>query len=85
MDPGEPGGPDGMKVDRDGRVYVAVALGVWVYEPDGTLARDPRPCPNGPRTSPGAATTRRTLAITMVDRVCQVRLKVEGIAPPFRS
>ncbi len=37
MDPGEKGGPDGMKVDRDGRVYVAVALGVWVYAADGTL------------------------------------------------
>ena len=37
MDPGRPGGPDGMKVDRAGRVYVAVALGVWVFEPDGSL------------------------------------------------
>ena len=26
-----------MKVDRDGRVYVAVAQGVWVFEPDGRL------------------------------------------------
>ena len=33
----DPGGPDGMKVDLDGRVYVAVAQGVWVYEPDGRL------------------------------------------------
>ena len=37
MDPGRPGGPDGMKVDRAGRLYVAVALGVWVFEPDGNL------------------------------------------------
>ena len=29
-DPETQGGPDGMKVDRDGRVYVAVAQGVWV-------------------------------------------------------
>ena len=38
LDPGKPGGPDGMKVDGEGRVYVAVALGVWVFEPDGTLS-----------------------------------------------
>src|SRR5690606_1316378 len=31
MDPDEPGGPDGIKVDRDGRLYVAVAQGVWVF------------------------------------------------------
>ena len=37
LDPDRPGGPDGMKVDKAGRVYVAVALGVWVFEPDGRL------------------------------------------------
>ena len=37
LDPEQPGGPDGMKVDRDGRVYVAVAQGVWVFEPEGRL------------------------------------------------
>ena len=37
MEPNAPGGPDGMKVDRSGRVYIAVALGVWVYEADGNL------------------------------------------------
>ena len=37
MDPETPGGPDGVKVDRAGRVYAAVAQGVWVYEPDGRL------------------------------------------------
>ena len=37
QDPETQGGPDGMKVDVAGRVYVAVAQGVWVYEPDGRL------------------------------------------------
>ncbi len=32
-----------MKVDRQGRVYVAVALGVWVFEPDGKLLGISRP------------------------------------------
>jgi gluconolactonase len=83
MDPEEKGGPDGMKVDREGRVYVAVAQGVWVYESDGTLlgilATSQRPAnlawwgPDG-----------KTLAITAVDAVYQVRLRVEGVLPPFR-
>lgn len=82
MDPGVPGGPDGMKVDRNGRVYVAVALGVWVYEPDGKLlgiiATPKRPA-NLAWRSPGG----HVLAITAVDQVHQVRLKVEGLLPAF--
>ncbi|MHC5539871.1 SMP-30/gluconolactonase/LRE family protein, partial [Singulisphaera rosea] len=37
VDPELPGGPDGMKVDQEGRVYVAVAQGIWVFEPGGRL------------------------------------------------
>ena len=57
--PDTQGGPDVMKVDVDGRVYVAVAQGVWVYEPDGRPPRDhpdPRP-PLQPRLA--AARTPR--------------------------
>lgn len=36
MDHPQPGSPDGMKVDMEGRLYVAGATGVWVFEPDGT-------------------------------------------------
>ena len=84
LDPAEKGGPDGMKVDQAGRVYVAVAEGVWVYEPDGTLlgilALDQRPSnlawggPDG-----------KTLAITAVDHVYKVEFQVPGIIPPFRD
>ena len=83
MDPGQPGGPDGMKVDRDGRVYVAVALGVWVYEPGGRLlgilATPKRPS-NFAWCGPGAD----ALAITAVDAVHRVRLRVAGLAPKFQ-
>ncbi len=82
VDPGVNGGPDGMKVDRDGRVYVAVALGVWVYEPDGRLlgilSLDRRPAnlawcgPDGSR-----------LVMTAVDTVFTVPLRVQGVLPPF--
>ena len=82
QDPGKSGGPDGMKVDRAGRVYVAVALGVWVYESDGTLlgilSLAERPS-NLAWRGDGS-----TLAITAVDKVYQVRLKTVGVLPPLR-
>ena len=31
------GGPDGLKVDADGRVYCASARGIWVFAADGTF------------------------------------------------
>jgi gluconolactonase len=31
----EPGYPDGLKTDRDGRVYASAADGVQVFGPDG--------------------------------------------------
>jgi len=84
LNPSEKGGPDGMKVDQGGRVYVAVAQGVWVFEPDGRLlgilAIEQRPSnlawggPDG-----------KTLAITAVDHVYKVRFTVAGIIPPFRG
>lgn len=82
MDPGVPGGPDGMKVDRDGRVYVAVALGVWVYSADGTLLGI-LSLPQRPSNLAWSGDDARTLSITMVDQVCRVRLNVEGVPPPF--
>jgi gluconolactonase len=82
QDPGEPGGPDGMKVDSDGRVYVAVALGVWVYEPDcrllGILGTPKRPA-NLAWCGPDAS----TLFITAVDAVHRIRLGVAGKLPTF--
>jgi gluconolactonase len=82
MDPESPGGPDGLKVDRRGRVYAAVAQGVWVYEPDGRLlgilALPARPA-NLAWCDPDA----RGLAITAVDAVYYVRLRSEGVMPPF--
>jgi gluconolactonase len=82
QDPGKPGGPDGMKVDRAGRVYVAVALGVWVYESDGRLLGILE-LPERPSNLAWRGPDASTLAITAVDKVYQVRLKVEGLKPPF--
>ena len=81
LDPGQPGGPDGMKVDRDGRVYVAVALGVWVFEPDGTLLGI-LGLPQRPSNLNWGGADGKTLFITAVDHVYRVRFKVEGLTPP---
>lgn len=84
MDPGQPGGPDGMKVDQDGRVYIAVALGVWVYEPDGTLLGI-LSLPKRPSNLAWSGEDSKTLTMTMVDSVCRVRMAVTGVIPPFRN
>jgi gluconolactonase len=82
MDPGQPGGPDGMKVDRAGRVYVAVALGVWVYEPDGRLLGI-LSLPKRPANLAWWGHDGRALAITAVDTVYRIPLNVAGLTPPF--
>ena len=82
LDPGQPGGPDGMKVDRDGRVYVAVALGVWVFEPDGRLLGI-LALPKRPSNLAWCDPDGTTLAITAVDAVYRVRMSVAGVVPPF--
>lgn len=84
MDPGQPGGPDGMKVDRDGRLYVAVALGVWVFEPDGRLLGIIA-LPKRPSNLAWWGYDGRTLAITAIDTVYRVGMKVAGLVPPFLS
>ena len=82
VDPEQPGGPDGMKVDQEGRVYIAVAQGVWVFEPAGTLLGIlglPRRPSNLAWCDPDA----RGLVITAVDSLYKVRLRSPGILPPF--
>jgi gluconolactonase len=82
LDPGQAGGPDGMKVDQAGRVYVAVALGVWVFEPDGRLLGILE-TPKRPANLAWCDRDARGLVITAVDAVHFLRLNVPGILPPF--
>lgn len=49
MPVGKPGPPDGMKVDRGGRVFCTGPGGVWVFAPDGEhlgTIRTPEPAAN---------------------------------------
>lgn len=82
FDPGKPGGPDGMKVDKAGRVYVAVALGVWVYEADGRFLGILE-IPERPSNLAWCGPDYNILAITAVDKVYKIKLKVEGCPPPL--
>jgi gluconolactonase len=82
MDPGENGGPDGLKVDRDGRVYVAVALGIWVYESDGRLLGILK-TPKRPSNLNWIGTDGSALVVTAVDAVYRIELRgVSGVVPP---
>ena len=71
-----------MKVDHDGRVYVAVAQGVWVFDRSGTLLGILE-VPKRPSNLAWCGPDGSTLAITAVDSVYQVRLWVRGVLPPF--
>ncbi len=82
FDPAEPGGPDGVKVDAEGRLYVAVAEGIWVLDPDGALLGI-LAVPKRPSNLAWADADARTLVITAVDTVHRIRLRVPGILPPF--
>ena len=71
-----------MKVDRDGRVYVAVALGVWVFEPGGGLLGI-LSLPKRPSNLAWCDPDGQSLVITAIDTVYRVRMRVAGVAPPF--
>jgi gluconolactonase len=82
VDPAEQGGPDGIKVDREGRLYLAVAEGIWVFGPSGRLLGI-LALPKRPFNLCWCGEEANTLAITAGDSVFRVRLNVRGIMPPF--
>lgn len=82
LDPEEKGGPDGMKVDHEGRLYVAVAQGVWVFEPGGKLLGIIG-LPKRPANLAWWGREGNALAMTAVDTVYRVRLNVRGLVPVF--
>jgi gluconolactonase len=75
------GVPDGMRVDSDGRLYVAGLDGVYVYLPDGTLL--------GKLLVPEMVTNicfggagRQTLFITACSSLYAFDLKTTGLQRP---
>jgi gluconolactonase len=77
----EPGAPDGMKVDSEGRLYCTGPGGVWVLDPEGrhlgTIGT-----PEKPSNCAWGGDDWQTLYITARTSVYTIRLNARGIAVP---
>ncbi|HEY9638940.1 MAG TPA: SMP-30/gluconolactonase/LRE family protein [Coleofasciculaceae cyanobacterium] len=73
----KPGAPDGMKLDRAGRIYCTAAGGVWVLDAEGhhlgTIAT-----PNAPSNCAWGDADGQTLYITAGDSVYKIRVNTPG-------
>jgi gluconolactonase len=85
----EPGGksegvPDGIKVDRNGNLYVTGPGGIWVWDADGqhlgTIST-----PEQPANLAWGDADYRTLYITATTSVYRIRTKVEGFVPYLKQ
>lgn len=78
-----PGGPDGVKVDREGNLYGAAPGGVWIISPRGKhLVTIHVPEVVGNLAWGGA--NGKTLYITASTSVYSIPLNIEGIIPGRR-
>lgn len=78
--PGARGGPDGMKVDRQGNLFVTGPLGIWVWNPEGrhlgTIV-----LPEGPANLAWGGAGFSTLYITARKSVYRIETKTRGFLP----
>lgn len=74
------GVPDGMKVDKKGKLYVAGPGGVWVFDPEGKHV-DTIKTPETPANIGWGGQDGKTLYITAISSVYKVRLPVGGELP----
>ena len=74
----KPGGPDGMKVDTKGNLYVTGPGGTWMFDPTGkhlgTIVT-----PEGPANCAFGGEDNKTLFITARTSVYSVKVKVAGV------
>ena len=78
---GEPGVPDGMKVDQDGRVYCTGPGGLWVFDASGEFLGKIR-LPELPANCGWGDDDNRTLYITARTSVYRMRMKTPGTMMP---
>ena len=74
----EPGVPDGMKVDTEGRVYCTGSGGIWVIDPAGNQLGVIR-VPEVPRNMAFGGPSLNTLYITAGDSLYSLETRVRGI------
>ena len=77
LDPDADGGPAGLTVDSDGRLYVAGQDHIWIFERDGEL-RERIAIPQPPSNCAFAGPENRDLFITARDSVYRIRLRSRG-------
>ena len=73
-----PGNPDGMKVDREGNLYVAAAGGIWVFSTEG-LHLGIISTPEQPANCAWGDTDWKSLFITARTSIYRIKLGVSGI------
>jgi TolB protein len=82
--PPRSGVPDGMKVDRDGNLYVTGPEGIWVWDPDGkhigTIV-----VPEQPANLAWGDADWSTLYLTATTSVYKIRTKARGFVPYERA
>jgi len=81
--PQKGGVPDGMKVDREGNLFVTGPEGIWVWDPDGhhlgTVVM-----PEQPANLAWGDPDYGTLYITATKSVYKLRTKTRGLVPYLR-
>lgn len=74
-------GADGMTVDNTGRIYVTGPIGVWVYEPDGTVI-DTIDVPGQTTNCSWGDSDGKTLYITSGSAVYRIRPEYTDVTNP---
>jgi gluconolactonase len=85
----EPGGksdgvPDGIKVDRNGNLYVTGPGGIWVWDADGQHLGTIN-TPEQPANLAWGDGDYRTLYITATTSVYRIRTKADGFVPYLKQ
>jgi gluconolactonase len=71
---------DGLKVDREGNVYVCGPGGIWLISPDGRHLGTLR-LPESPHNLAWGDADGRTLYVTALTSIYRIRLAIPGIRP----
>lgn len=77
MDISQPGSPDGMKIDREGRLFITGPGGIWVVDADGTHLGT-IVVPEQPTNCTWGDADFRSLYITAQSSIYRVRVNTPG-------